>query len=411
MIINKEIIKAYALKNAVEHGGEAIVGSVINALFNEGLEKNKIKEIIPEVNSVLKEVNSMDLEEQKKHLSERENLIGHRPERQGLPELPGAKKGKVIMRFAPSPSGPLHIGHILTILPNFLYVQRHGGIFYIRIEDTNPENIYKPAYKMIEEEAKWICKNKVKIVIQSKRMNIYYKYLKELIDKNVAYVCDCNNEKFKELLIAKKPCSCRGLDKKEQVKRWQKMLSKDKKMNYKPGEVVVRFKSNLNDPNPAMRDFPLARINETPHLLQNKKYRVWPLMNLSVAVDDIEMKISHIIRGKDHMDNAKRQKMMYKALGKEKQFPWTGFIGRLNFEDLTLSTSQFRKDIEAGKYTGWDDKRLPTVASLKKRKYKPETFWKYVEQRGISEVDKVISQKDFFDALENCQKFSGPRKS
>jgi glutamyl-tRNA synthetase len=403
-MINKEIIKAYALKNAVEHNGKAIIGGVINALFNYGLTKDKVKEVIPEVNEVLKEVNSMSFEEQKKHLSERENLIGHRPERVGLPELPDVKKGKVIARFAPSPSGPLHVGHILTILPNFLYVQRHGGIFYIRIEDTNPDNIYKPAYKLIEEEAKWICKNKVKIVIQSKRMNIYYNYLKELIDKNAAYVCDCDNEKFKELLTAKKSCLCRGLDKKEQVKRWQKMLSKDKKINYKSGEVVVRFKSDLNDPNPAMRDFPLARINETPHPLQNKKYRVWPLMNLAVPVDDIEMKISHIIRGKDHIDNAKRQKRIYKALGKEKQFPWTGFIGRLNFEDLILSTSQFRKDIEAGKYTGWDDKRLPTVVSLKKKGYKPEAFWKFVEQRGLSEVDKVISQKDFFETLDNFNK-------
>jgi len=403
MKINKEIIKAYALKNAVEHNGRAIIGAVVNSLFNEGLEKNKIKDIIPEVNSVLKQVNLMDLEEQKKHLSERENLIGHRPERDGLPELLNVKKGKVITRMSPSPSGPLHIGHILTILPNFLYVQKYGGVFYIRIEDTNPENIYPKSYKMIEEEAKWLCKNKVKFVIQSKRMNLYYKYVEKLINKNSAYVCECDKEKFKQMILAKKPCACRGLAKKEQLKRWRKMLSKDKG-GYKEGEAVLRFKSNLNDKNPAMRDFPLARINETKHYLQKNKFRVWPLMNLAVSVDDIEMKMTHIIRGKDHKDNAKRQKMIYKVLGKEKQYPKVFFIGRLHFKDLELSSSKMRKDIENGEYKGWSDKRLPTAASLKKQGYKPEVFWKFVEQRGISEADKIISKENFFQTLETFKK-------
>ena len=102
-------------------------------------------------------------------------------------------------------------------------------------------------------------------------------------------------------------------------------------------------------------------------------------MNLSVTVDDIELGITHIIRGKEHMDNAKRQEMIYNALGK-KQCPWVGFIGRLHFKDLEISTSKMRKAIEEGKYSGWDDLRLPTAAALKKQGYKPESFWKFVEQ-------------------------------
>jgi len=399
-MIKKQIIKAYALKNAIEHKSKAVAGPIVNSLFNEGLDKNKIKEIIPLVQEVLNEVNNMSFGMQKQEFEKLEDLIGHREVRDGLPELPDVKKGKVITRMSPSPSGPLHFGHILTIGPNFLYIKKYSGKFYIRIEDTNPEKIYKPAYKMIEKEAKWLCDNKVKIVIQSKRMNLYYKYAEKLISKGFAYVCECDKEKFKQLLLAKKPCPCRKLDKKEQLERWKKMLDKSKN-GYKPGEVVLRFKSDLNDKNPAMRDFPLARINETKHPLQGNKYRVWPLMNLAVGVDDIEQGMTHIIRGKDHKDNAKRQKMMYKALGKEKQYPWTVFIGKIHFKDLELSCSKMRKGIEQGKYSGWDDKRLPTVASLKKQGYKPEVFWKFVEQRGISEADKIISKKDFFEVLNN----------
>lgn len=398
---SENIIKAYTLKNALEHNGKAIVGAVVNSLFTEGLKKEDVKKIIPSVQNIVNEINSLDLETQKKEFAKIEHLISHRETREGLPNLPNAKKGKVVTRFAPSPSGPLHIGHALSLLPNFLYTQKYKGKFYIRIEDTNPENIYPPAYKMIKEESKWLCKNKVKFIIQSERMNLYYKYIEKLIDKNAVYVCTCDSEKFKSLILNSNSCPCRNLPKKEQLKRWKRML--DKK-GYAQGEAVLRFKSNLQDKNPAMRDFPLARINLTKHPLQKNKYKVWPLMNLAVTVDDIEQDVTHVIRGKDHKDNAERQKMIYLALNKEKNYPWIAFIGRLHLKELNLSASEIRKDIEKGKYTGWDDPRLPTLCSLKKQGYKPEAFWKYAEDRGISEVDKTISQKDFYDLLNSYNK-------
>ena len=402
-MLKKEIIFAYALKNAVEHKGKAVAGAVISGLFNHGLKKENIKKEMPVIQKILDDVNSMEPEEQEVLFKKYEKLIGHRKEREGLPELPNIKKGKVITRFAPSPSGALTLGHILTIGPNFLYVKKYGGRFYIRIEDTNPDNIYKPAYKMIKNEAKWLCNNEVEIIIQSERMDLYYKYAEKLIEMGAAYVCECDKEKFKELLEKKKACPCRELGVKEQKKRWNKMLSFDKD-NYNQGEAVLRFKSDIKNKNPAMRDFPLARINTNKHPLQGNKYRVWPLMNLSVVTDDIELGITHIIRGKDHKDNAERQRMMYKVLGKEKKFPWIGFIGRLHFTNLEMSASKIRKDIEAGKYSGWDDKRLPTAASFKKQGYSPEVFWKYVEERGISEADKIISKKDFFEVIDRYKK-------
>ena len=122
-------------------------------------------------------------------------------------------------------------------------------------------------------------------------------------------------------------------------------------------------------------------------------------MNLAVPVDDMELKMTHIIRGKDHRDNAERQKMMFKVLGKK--FPWTFFIGRLKFSDLILSKRKITEGIKSGEFSGEEDARLPTISSLRKRGYKPESFAKFVEQRGLTEVDKVIDSKDFFRAIEN----------
>ena len=399
-MIKKDSIKAYALKNAIEHNSKATAGPVINSLFNEGLKKENIRKTMPEIQLVINEVNKLSPEQQKQELKKLEHIIGYRKEREGLPDLPKLKKGKVITRFGPSPSGPLTFGHVITLLPNFLYAKNFNGKFYMRIEDTNPENIYKPAYKMIEEESKWLCKNKVKIIIQSDRLEIYYQYAEKLIKSGNAYVCTCDPEKFRLLISKSKACPCRKLHKKEQKEKWSMMIEP----GFKEGEAVLRFKSNIKDKNPAMRDFPLARINESIHPRTGNKYRVWPLMNLAVTVDDIELGVTHIIRGKDHKDNAKRQEMMYKALKKSTSFPVTAFIGRLHLKEIRMSSSQITRDVTSGKYKSFSDPKLPTLKSLKKQGFKPETFWKFVEDRGLSEADKTISYKDLLEVLDNIQK-------
>jgi len=397
MKIDEKKVRAYALKNAIHHEGKAQQGAVISALFNEGLKKEDMKKYGKEISEIVKQINDLSSEEQEKEFEKLKNFVSERKVREGLSELPGAKKGKVIMRFAPSPSGPFHVGHAMTSCLSFLYVKKYGGKFYVRIEDTNPENIYKPAYKMIEQESKWLFDGIAQIVVQSERMKLYYDYAEKLIKKSSAYVCTCSGDKFREFVKEKKECPCRKLTASENLERWKKMLSSGKEE-----EFVLRFKSNMKDRNPAMRDFPLARINLTSHPLQKKKYRVWPLMNLAVAVDDIEMKMTHVIRAKEHIDNAKRQKMIFNALGKK--FPWVGFLGRFKFKDMELSATQMRKAIEQKKYFGWDDKRLPTIASLKKQGYKPQAFWKFAERIGLSENDKVIDRKEYFELLDNFNK-------
>ncbi|MEM0465613.1 MAG: glutamate--tRNA ligase family protein [Candidatus Pacearchaeota archaeon] len=401
MTVDKKYIYAYTLKNAIEHSGKAVLNSVIAGLFNHGLTKDKIKEIIPEVNSVLKEVNSWDLTKQKSEFLKYSELISHRPEREGLPELPNVSKKGVIMRFAPAATGPLHIGHIISSMPTSLYVEKYGGKFYVRIEDTDPERTDPDSYSSFKIDCDWLFGNVSKYIIQSDRMNIYYDYSEKLINLGFAYVCTCNNEKFKKLINEKKSCLCRNNSVSENIKKWKKMLNFK---GYKDGEAVLRFKSDLNNPNPALRDFPLARINSHKHPRQGKKYRVWPLMNLSVAVDDIEFKMTHIIRGKDHKDNAIRQKMIYKALGLEDIYPNVLFVGRIKFSDIVLSKRKIKNAIKEGKFSGFEDIRLPTIANLRNRGYLPESFKELAIQRGISEVDKVITQKDFFDVLNRINR-------
>ena len=402
MNINKNKIKAYTLKNAIHYKGKANPGAVVSALFNEGLQKSEVKKIMPNIQKVIKEISKLSLEKQEKEFEKLKNLISKREIRDGLPELPNVGKKGVVMRIAPSASGPLHVMHAINASLSYNYVLKYGGKMIFRIEDTDPKNIDPEAYELIKKDAKFLTKGKAKVFVQSDRMNLYYAYAVALIEKSKAYVCTCSGDCFRKFVKEKKDCPCRKLKVKKNILRWEKML--DKKKGFKEGEVVLRFKSSegMKHKNPAMRDFPLARINLTKHALQKNKFRVWPLMNLSVAVDDIEMKLTHIIRGKDHRDNAQRQKMIFEVFDKE--YPWEAYLGRYHFKDMELSTSKFRKEIEQGKYKGWGDLKLPTLISLRKQDYKPEAFWKMAEHIGLSEVDKTLDKKEFFILLDTFNK-------
>jgi len=388
-------IKGYALKNSIHYGGKPNPGSIVSALFNEGLEKSEVKTVMPKIQKLVDEISKLSLEEQEKEYEKFKEILSERESREGLPELPNSDKG-VVMRFRPAPSGPIHIGNMIGAgLPTFLYIKRYGGKFYVIVDDTDPEKILPESYKNAKRDCDWLFGNVTEYIASSDRMDLYYDYAVALIEKGKAYICECSSEKFKKCSDEKEDCPCRKKSIKVNIKDWEKMLGKK---GFPEGGAVLRFKSSMQDANPAMRDFPLARINLTLHPRQKNKYRVWPLMNLVVAVDDMNLEMTHIIRGKDHADNAKRQKMIFDVFGKP--FPWTFFIGRLKFEDMVLSKRKITEGIKSGEFSGEDDEKLATIISLKKRGYKPEAFQKFAEQRGLTDVDKVISQKDFFKVLD-----------
>jgi len=396
----KDLILKYALQNAVRYNGKANLGAVIGKVLSENPAlKRKIKEVSKEIQRIIKEVNSISLEKQKEKLEKLAPKLLHEKKKEKkrvLPALEDAKK--VVMRFEPSPSGPLHIGHAFTLSLNSEYCRKYDGKLILRIADTNPENIYEKSYELIPKDANWVTKNNIKEVFhQSDRLKTYYKYAEELVKKGHAYVCTCKAENFREAMLKQLACPCRNISEKENLERWKKMFS-----SYKEGDAVVRIKTNLHDKNPAMRDWPALRIKEGKHHKQKKKFRVWPLLNFAVAVDDHLMNITHTIRAKEHMDNEKRQKFVFDFMGWK--MPKHLYIGRINFKDLRVSCTKTRPLIENKTYTGWDDVRLPFLEALKRRGFKPDAFIKYALDVGVSQADKLVSGEEFFKALNAFNK-------
>ena len=404
MVLSKEKnleldIRKFSLANAYLHEGKAQTGAILGKILNERPHlKLHIHLLLPLINKTIKDIEKLNVPEQETELREIYNDFFDKPvvREKTLPEIQNTVRGKVITRFAPSPSGPLHIGHIYVMTLNAEYAKKYDGKCILRIEDTNPENIQIDAYKMIPEDAKWATNNHVsKIIVQSSRMNKYYKWAKELLTREHAYVCFCSPNKWQKLVAEGVGCPERNVNGKTQLKFWKEMLSG----KIKQGQAIVRLKTNMSDKNPAMRDFAILRINNSVHPKVGRKYRVWPLMNLAVAVDDHELGITHSIRGKDHRDNAKKQEIIQKYLGWN--IPVALFVGRINFKDFNVSTTETRKAIQKKKYSGWNDVRLPFLRALKRRGYKSQALAKFVIDMGINENDKTVSLEEFFENLNS----------
>jgi glutamyl-tRNA synthetase len=398
-----EIARKFAAHNASQHDGSAQSGSVIGKILDENpVLKPRVKELIPIMNQGIKEVNAWTQDQQQKYIENNyPDLLKHRKieeEPKTLPPLKNVDHWKMIKtRFAPNPDGALHLGSAEPIIFCDEYARMYNGHFILRYEDTSAE--VKPPipemYDAILEDLEWLGVKVDEKFIQSDRIEIYYKYTEQLLSEGNAYVCNCDVEKFRELYMSMRACSCRDLAPEKQLKRWNMMLDG----KYQQGEAVVRIKTDLNDPNPAVRDWPALRISETWHPRQRNKYRVWPLYNFSCGLDDHLMEVSHVIRGKEHDVNTTRQRWLQKHLGW--QYPEIINVGRLGLEAGILSKSKMRTGIEGGTYSGWDDPRLGTLRALRKRGIQPEAIRNIMLHIGPKPVNVSISWDNF--AAENRQ--------
>jgi len=166
---------------------------------------------------------------------------------------------------------------------------------------------------------------------------------------------------------------------------------------YGEGEAVVRIKTDLNHPNPAVRDWPALRVIDTrrhPHPRVGSQYRVWPLYNFACGIDDHLMGVTHIIRGKEHLTNQVRQECMYRHFGW--RYPEAIHYGRLKITGALLSKSKILQGLRSGLFKHWDDPRLATFASLRRRGITSEAVQRLILDVGPKPVDVVLSWENLY---------------
>ena len=216
----------------------------------------------------------------------------------------------VATRFAPSPTGPLHIGGVRTALFNWLFSKNKKGKFYLRIEDTDKERSKDEYKNQIIQSLAWIgIKHDDKEYIQSKKIIEHKKIAEELLKKGFAYKCYCSEEEIKE---QKEKCKKKGIPY-VYNRKWREPKNLEIPKNVKP---VIRFKSKISG-NSIVKDLVQGEVNISNSIIEDfviLRQDGSPTYQLSAVVDDHLMKITHVIRGDDHKINTFKQKQIYEAM-------------------------------------------------------------------------------------------------
>ena len=392
-----DLIRHLALQNSYQYDGKGQAGSVISRIMGSRADlRPHGKHVAP---LVAKEVAKANALAQSEGLdSIREILENEAPDllerkvqtrREGLPELPNLNGRKPVLRFAPNPNGPLSFGHSRGLVINGQYAKELDGELILRFDDT--DTTVKPpmleAYDSIPVQQEWLCGFPAhRIVVASERMQEYHEHAELMINGGFGYVCTCSADDFREFRVSMTECPCRDNDVSENLDKWNMMNDPE---GFQPGDAVLRVKTDMTLKNPALRDWPAARIQTNSHPRVGNKWRVWPLLDFQSAVEDHLQGVTHIIRGKDLMDSTRKQTLLYEHFGWT--YPETIYWGRVKVHEFgAFSTSQMKKDIAQGTFDGWDDPRLPTLSALSRRGIKPESLRAFWIELGLTQKDIAV---------------------
>ena len=396
----KEEAEVSALFNAIKHESEAQVGAIMGPLMGENPEFREYGDEIPGIVApVIERVNGMSHTERRERLGElapgrlEELDEEEEDDDQVLPDLPNVDDYDGIrMRVAPNPNGPWHIGHARMAAVVGTYKELYDGSFVCRFDDTDPET-KRPdldAYDAILDAIEYLDFEPDEVLKASDRVETYYEHAQELIDEGGAYTCSCPGEEFSNLKNAGEPCPHRGKDTEQIHEEFERMVDGE----YGEGEMVLRVKTDIEHKNPALRDFVAFRIIETPHpRAEAADYRCWPMLDFQSGIDDHLTGVTHITRGIDLQDSAKRQQFVYDYFGWE--YPEVIHWGHVQVDayDVPMSTSTIKQLIDDGELDGWDDPRAPTIASLRRRGIRGQAVVDAMTGLGLStsNVDLAMS--------------------
>lgn len=289
-------------------------------------------------------------------------------------------------RFAPSPTGYLHIGGARTAIFNWLFARKHKGKFILRIEDTDQERSTDESTNAILDSMKWLGMDWDEgPFFQAKRVDIYNEHVERLLKNGKAYYCTCTPDELeakrqKALAEGKKPKydgKCRGNTKRPDAPAAVRFLSPDE------GHTVVDdiVKGKVVIENAELDDLIIRRSDG------------WPTYNFCVVIDDATMKMTHVIRGDDHLNNTPRQIQMYEAFG----YP----VPKFGHVPMILGSDKTRLSKRHG---------ATSVMAYKDMGYLPEALFNYLVRLGWSNGDQEIFSKgeliELFN-LENVGKSAG----
>ena len=392
-------VRRLALENAVVHQGSAEIGPVLSRLLatDPGLrsEATALRTLVSTVVAEIQGVPLAELEDRLAELGgpEPERPKGEKPEGASFPELLGAVPGKVVLRLAPFPSGGLHIGNGRMLFVNQYYRERYQGKLLLVFDDTvgtEEKRVEPEFFDLILGDLELAGVRPDSVLYKSDLIPNHYPWARRVIEKGGAYVCRCPAELLRENRFHSRACPERSQTPEESLTEWEKMLGNA----YAPGEAVLRLRTDLADPDPAFRDRVLFRVSDIDHPRVGRKYRVWPLLEFSWAVDDIELGVTHVLRGKDLVMEDRMELHLWNLLGI--QGPPFLHWGILRIREAKVAKSKAYREVKSGVYDGWADPRTWSLRSLDRRGILMDALKEFTLSFGLSLADIEVPAETLY---------------
>jgi len=387
------------LENALAHDGTAQAGPVLARLLaTDASLRPMADDVRAFVSELVAEIRGLPLAELEDRLASAGGATPTparpvRTEAPDFPELLGAQRGKVVLRLAPFPSGVLHIGNSRMLFVNQLYRERYGGKLLLVFDDT-----VGSAEKRIETEFFDLIQGDLELAgirpdethYKSDRVPLFYPWARRVIEKGAAYVCRCPQELLGKNRLAGQACPERSQTVAETLDEWEKMLGNA----YGPGEAVLRLRTDMQDPDPAFRDRVLLRISDIDHPRVGQRYRVWPMLEFSWAVDDVDLGVTHVLRGKDLVMEDRMERYIWDLLGIPG--PVFGHFGILRVREAKVSKSKSYQEVKSGLYDGYADPRTWSLRSLVRRGISMDALREFILSFGMSLADIEVPAETLY---------------
>ncbi|GMM30167.1 glutamine--tRNA ligase [Martiniozyma asiatica (nom. inval.)] len=320
--------------------------------------------------------------------------------------------GKVFTRFPPEPNGFLHIGHSKAITVNFGYAKYHDGKCYLRYDDTNPEAEEQIYFDSILKCVKWLGFEPWKITYSSDYFDQLYSLAEKLISVGCAYVDHSTAEQVKAQRGIKEdgtpggerhPSPWRERTVEENLIEFRKMRDG----HYNPGEATLRMKQDITSGSPQMWDLVAYRVLNAPHARTGDKWKIYPTYDFTHCLVDSFENITHSLCTTEFHASRESYEWLCDALHVYR--PAQREYGRLNITGTIMSKRKIAKLVNEKFVRGWDDPRLYTLESLKRRGVPPGAILSFINTLGVTTADTNIQSIRFDSAIRQYLDFTTPR--
>jgi len=304
---------------------------------------------------------------------------------------------KVHTRFPPEPNGCLHIGHVKALVIDYGTAELFGGVYNLRMDDTNPTKEREEFVEAIKDDIRWLGYDwGDRYHFASAYFEETYQFAIELIKKGLAYVCELTPDQMREMrgthdTPATSPYRDRPME--ESLDLFQRMRAGE----FEDGKYTLRAKIDLASGNWNMRDPVIYRIKHATHHRTGNEWCIYPMYDFAHPIGDALEHITHSLCSLEYEDHRPLYDWVINNVSVPSK-PRQIEFARLGIDYTVLSKRKLRNMIEQGVVSGWDDPRMPTLIALRRRGYTPASIKNFCERIGVAKNPSVVQ----WSFLEHC---------